>query len=330
MQRAEWDDQLAEKIRLEREEQQKDERVRKLYQQKMEAARSKALADVQDAWDKTFHEIFMNMVPTIVNMRQQDPAYAKATFKVGFGAKITEGHRKTLYHIMTAGMDDTESQNSVRRRLNAEHFAKNGGTNEYDTSVNEGALYTNSSLRSPLAAPRFTGVVPHVPLNPLRDCMVNCIQYGRGLDGLRPKEACELILEYLATRTQASFRGLKKRRVIQRAMRMWKNKEAAFKSIYYASWAKWALNRVAIRRYCWRPLREWNKISKGIKQKQHTYTVCFWPFYIWRRWATRKVIARKKAKLLKRIWPSYWKIRHFSAWRRWAVKEVRPTYTSEH
>ena len=293
----------------------------------MEAARSKALADVEQAWSTTFHEIFMDRVESIIGMRNQDPVYIKTTFKVrsskspsgvslirtkpllllasplvwlllrsskvGYGIRITEAHKKSLYHIMTAGMDDPEVQNSTRRRMNADYFAKCGGK------------------------------VLHVPLKPLRDCMVACIQYGRGLDGLRPKEACELILEFLATRTQACFRGLQKRRVIQKAMRMWKNKEAAFKSIYYSGWAKWALNRVALRRFCWRPLREWNKLFKGIKMKQYMYKTCYWPYYVWRRWTARKVTARKKAKLLKRIWHVYDKLRHFGAWRRLATSEMK-------
>jgi hypothetical protein len=45
---------------------------------------------------------------------------------------------------------------------------------------------------------------------------------SRGLDGLKIKEAVECILEYLTLRMQAAYRGLKKRRVIRRAMKMWK------------------------------------------------------------------------------------------------------------
>ena len=234
--RAEWDDMLAEKIRQEREKKIQDERVRKIYEQKMEAARSKAMAAVNEAWERSYREIYADSVAEVVALRMQDPAYAKAKYKVGWSVPICEAHRKSLYHIFTAGKDDAEFQTTTRRRMNAEHFARNGG------------------------------LTIHVPLGPVRQCMVNCIQYSRGLDGLKAKEACELILEYLATRLQATFRGLKKRRVSQRAMRMWKRKIAEVKSIFYSSWATWALNRVAIRRYCWRPLREWNKYFKSVNR----------------------------------------------------------------
>jgi hypothetical protein len=122
---------------------------------------------------------------------------------------------------------------------------------------------------------------------------------------------------------QAAYRGLKKRRVIRRAMKMWKDKEAAFKMVYFGSWAKWALTRTALRKFCWRPLREWNRWFKGVKRIQRTYVGCFWPFYVWRRWAVHKILARKKGKQLKRIWLSYEELRHFRAWGRYVKKEVK-------
>ncbi|GMH53787.1 hypothetical protein TrRE_jg84 [Triparma retinervis] len=291
--RAEWDEERAEKIRLEREEKQKDERQRKLYEQKMEAARAKAIMDVNDAWDQSYHEVFMNMIGHIVGLREQDPNYKKAKFKVGWGVKIGESHKKSLYHIFTAGLDPPEFQTTARRRINEQYFAKNHGR------------------------------CVHVPLNPIRLCMVNCIMNSRGLDGLKIKEAVECILEYLTLRMQAAYRGLKKRRVIRRAMKMWKDKEAAFKSVYFGSWAKWALTRTALRKFCWRPLREWNRWFKGVKRIQRTYVGCFWPFYVWRRWAVHKILARKKGKQLKRIWLSYEELRHFKAWGRYVKKEVK-------
>jgi len=298
--RAEWDKERAEKIRLEREEKQKDERQRKLYEQKMEAARAKAMMDVNEAWDKSYHEIFMNMVSSIIAVRQEDPNYKNTKFKVGYGVKIGESHKKSLYHILTAGMDPPDFQTASRRRLNEQYFAKNHGK------------------------------CLHVPMNPIRLCMVNCIMNSRGLDGLKIKEAVECILEYLTLRMQAAFRGLKKRRVIRRAMKMWKDREAAFKSIFFRSWAKWALHRVALRKYCWKPLREWNRWLKGVKRIQRTYVGCFWPFYIWRRWAVHRILARKKGKQLKRIWRSYGTLQHFGAWRRYAKKEMRDRKVANH
>jgi len=65
---------------------------------------------------------------------------------------------------------------------------------------------------------------------------------------------------------------------------------------------------VAVRRYCARKFRAWNKLARKIKAAQHVFTTCFWPYYVWRRWAAKRVKARNKAKLLKRVWHSYFKV----------------------
>ena len=291
--RALWDHELSEKIRITREAAAKDEKTRKIFEEQQEAIRAKALKEVNDAWAQSYHEIAMDMIQRIVKDRWEDPAYAKSKSKVGWSCKITEEHKKGMYYIMTAGLEAKDVQTSTCRRRMAEYLARNGG------------------------------VITHVPISPVRQCMVNCIIHGRGLDGLRPKETCELMLEYFATRTQAAFRGVKKRRVIQRALRMWKNKEAAFKSIYFSSWSKWALGLVALRRYCKRPLWEWSRHIKHMLAAQHTYTVAFWPFYTWKKWALFNVLARKKAKLLKRVWRVYFIKLHFGAWSRHAAEEFR-------
>ena len=147
------------------------------------------------------------------------------------------------------------------------------------------------------AVARNGGQVPHVYLNPIRACMVNCIRNARGMDGLRAKEATEVILEYLAVRTQAAFRGLKKRRVIRRAMAMWKGKERSLKSLMFTTWGTWALHLVAVRRHAARPFREWRRLTLKNKSVKAVFTACFWPLYVWRRWAAKRVTARKKGKV---------------------------------
>jgi hypothetical protein len=171
--RKQWDNELAEKIRVEREEAARDERTKKLFEQQQEAIRAKALADVDEAWSQSYHEVSMNLISGIVAIRESDPAYVKSKSKVGWGCSLTEAHKKAMFHIFTAGMDGEEVQTSLCRRRTADYLAKTGG------------------------------IILHVPLNPIRECMVACIQFGRGLDGLRPKETCELILEYERARERA-------------------------------------------------------------------------------------------------------------------------------
>jgi len=165
----------------------------------MEIAKSKALAEVNEAWERSYYEVSNNMVANIRAKRNEDPAYAKSNSKSGWGEKITEKTKRSLFHIFSAGMDAPDVQTSTRRKKISDAIARNNG------------------------------LVPHVYINPIRHCMVGCIQNARGMDGLRSKEATEVVLEYLATRTQAAFRGIKKRRVIQRAMKLWKGKERAHK-----------------------------------------------------------------------------------------------------
>jgi hypothetical protein len=288
-----WDNELSEKIRIAREDLLKDERSRKLYEQQAEAIKSKAIKEINDCWDQTYFEVSMDMIPKIVETRMSDPVYSKSKNNVGWGVPLTNSHKKNLFYIFTAGQDDPETQtNTCRRRLSS-HLAENGG------------------------------LVTHIPITPVRESMINCIQYSRGLDGLKSKEACELILEYLATRTQAAFRGVKKRRVIKKAIKMWKDKEMACKNIYFTSWMKWALGLVAMRRYCKRPLREWRKHISYVLNKQHVYTVCFWPFYTWKKYALFKVLAWKKGKLLKRVYNVYCVKRIFGAFKRYVREEYR-------
>ena len=289
--KAEWDEVRAKQIREEREKQMKDMKLKKQYEKQMEIAKSKAIAEVNDAWERSYFEVSNDLVEKIRNQRNEDPTYAASKFKSGWGERISEQQRRSLFHILSAGMEPPDVQTSTCRKKISDAIARNGG------------------------------LVPHVYINPIRECMVNCIQNARGMDGLRPKEATEVILEYLAVRTQAAFRGIKKRRGIQKAMKMWKGKERALKQLMFTTWGTWALHLVAVRRYCARPYREWRKLVRKIKNAQMVFTACFWPYYVWRRWAAKRVMARKKAKMLKRVYATYFVMKHFGAWKRYSLSE---------
>ena len=233
--------------------------------------RDSAIQILDDAWKQSYDEIEC-LTDTIKKRKKSQEKmiqFAAPVLKAGWGEIFCSEHKKSLFKIMVAGRYGAEIPTSTVWRLVEEKFEK-----------------MHSSL----------GSMYHIPIHNAYNCMINCVAYGRGLGGLLPKEAVEVLLEYLAMRCQAVFRGLRHRKTMYRAMKMWKDREFSLQKRLFVGWKTLVTTKNVFLTHCKWTFARWKRRSKLYKNKKMLFRVMFWPWFVWKRYAFNKVFVRCKLK----------------------------------
>lgn len=157
----------------------------------------------------------------------------------------------------------------------------------------------------------------------VRQCLFNCAREGMGFGGLSAKEIVETTYVHCGERIQAAWRGQRLARKFAKAKALWLRLDQDLMRRVLSPWAKMALRSASIRRLCHRKVVVWRRWAKTESIRNVLYRTCFWPFHIWRRDASSRIRARRKAHLLMVLWHSCVKIRIMRAWRRIATKRAR-------
>ena len=144
---------------------------------------------------------------------------------------------------------------------------------------------------------------------------------GQGFDGYAYKDVVMYLQAYASVRMQAALRGFRRRWRFRAARRRWMNKEAIISNQYFHVWRRAARHDLDNRNYLWRKLKAWNFYAKRVIRLRNLFRACFWPFYVWRRWACGRSVAKEKAKfLVTRVMPTLLTLTTFRAWKKYALK----------
>ena len=94
-----------------------------------------------------------------------------------------------------------------------------------------------------------------------------------------------------------------------------------FKRLAFFNWAEYTSMKNHLRSECWRKIKAWYFYTyKVAKKRREFFRCCFWPYFVWRRWAVQYRTAREKAKfLITRVLPTYNTMHIFRAWQKYAA-----------
>lgn len=307
---SEWDRYLKQEKSRKIEENELNIKRKIEYEDRMKEARVNATLKLNQAWSDSYDELMLsdgNLVKIILQREEKEKEMvqlAPKKLKAGWGEPLTETIKRALYHIMIAGTYVPEVPTSVVWKKVKQSYSDISNNN-----VSSG------------------GKIVHIPIINARACMINCVAYGRGLGGLLAKEAVEVLLEYLAIRCQAAFRGSKKRKRMFRAIRMWKDKEYNLQKSAFTSWSKETRRNVDLQICCRPVFYSWKRKTKINIRKRDYFTRVFWPFYVWRRHVTlssaKGRLLRGKLYILRHTWRLLRLLQTFRSWRETAIASVK-------
>lgn len=153
--------------------------------------------------------------------------------------------------------------------------------------------------------------------------LLETVSYGKGLNGLAYRDVVEMLQAYCATRIQGIVRGFLKRWRFQAARRKWRILFLEHKRKNFMAWATLTRHNFDTRRFCWRRLTKWRYYTRRLKVKRELFRLCYWPFFVWRRWSTRCAVAKEKSKfLVSRVMPTILEMKIFRAWKTWSQGEL--------
>eukprot|EP01039_Chlorochromonas_danica_P007135 gene7135-7888_t len=133
------------------------------------------------------------------------------------------------------------------------------------------------------------------------------------------------VLHFIATsKISAYFRGYRKRWRYSVARLKWRRIFRGLRVKYFRAWASIVIQRQILRRYCFRKVVAWFHYTQRMKERREVFRLCFWPFFVWRKFSNASATAREKAKFLTtRVLPTLATIQVFNAWKSYSMKEVR-------
>lgn len=276
-----------------------DLKLKQDYETQMKMKRETAQEKLKEAWVQSLDESLNGKISlTILNRREAEKKmkrFSTPVLKAGWGESFSAEHKKSLYYIMVSGTYGPEVPTSI-----VWHEVEK----KYD------------------AARMSCGSMYHIPINQARLSMMNCVAYGRGLGGLLPKEAVEIFLEYLAMRCQAVFRGLKKRKRMYRAMKMWKERDFMLQKRVFSSWRCFVLKYLQFHTNCRWTFSRWKRRNRLNRNKKLYFQTVFWPWFTWKRSASVARFKRNKLNRMCNLWRACLLSRVLNTWNHLTRKRI--------
>lgn len=166
---------------------------------------------------------------------------------------------------------------------------------------------------------RLTGSAPRAPT--VISLLWTTAALGQGFEGHAYKDIVTYLQQYAAIRAQAALRGFRQRWRYRAARRRWLDKEAVIATRYFKIWCHVSRHDLDNRQHLWRKIKAWRFYTKRVCRLRYIFRVCHWPFFVWRRWACGRAVAKEKAKfLVTRVMPTLLEMTVFRAWKKFAMK----------
>jgi hypothetical protein len=73
--------------------------------------------------------------------------------------------------------------------------------------------------------------------------------------------------------------------------------------------------------------KKWFFFSQCQKKKNFFFQICFWKFYIWKKFLQKKIFAKGKAKFLKKIYQTFLKLHFLKHWQKKWFKQKKNIQT---
>jgi hypothetical protein len=148
------------------------------------------------------------------------------------------------------------------------------------------------------------------------------VSFGKGLIGVAFRDVVQYLQAYAAVRLQAFYRGHKKCWRYMAARLKWIKKNIVVIKYVFKIWFKKIRDQMETRKVCRRKIIAWRFYMKSAKKRRNLFRLCFWPFYVWRKYVSKKAVGKEKAKfLVLRVIPTVLTMTVFRAWKVYAHQE---------
>jgi hypothetical protein len=156
------------------------------------------------------------------------------------------------------------------------------------------------------------------------DNIKDCVAHGKGLNGCSAMDVVLMLQAYASIRIQGTVRSFQKRWKYNIARLKWRIKYALYKKIFFKEWGNLARRNIDTRLFCWRKILVWNRYTKLAKIRRELFCICYWPYYVWRRYICARRTASEKARFLTgRVMPTLLTLQVFRGWKKYSAKETR-------
>ena len=132
----------------------------------------------------------------------------------------------------------------------------------------------------------------------------------QSLDEVRHLSACVV---------QSVMRGVlsRKRERIRKAMALCLRHEYAMLRTVVKTWGAHTSRLWLLRSNCSRPLHQWRRYCRRLREHRFIFRCTFWPFYIWRKYSGGEVYIKHKVRNLVEIFHTSIVLRSFRKWHKW-------------
>jgi hypothetical protein len=160
-------------------------------------------------------------------------------------------------------------------------------------------------------------------------CLREMVALGKTFPGFSYRDAVEVMQYIAATKLAAFLRCQFKRWRYFAARRKWTAKFLAIKRTYYGVWSEFTSYFITLRRCCLRKIVAWRYYTKRAQERRELFRICFWPFYVWRKYSSKEATAKEKTRfLVGRVMPTVLLMKVFRAWKTDSMFEARCTKLS--
>ncbi|GLE02355.1 hypothetical protein PINS_up011193 [Pythium insidiosum] len=178
----------------------------------------------------------------------------------------------------------------------------------------------NASEESPSPSPSTenaaeAAVVPErLSVPQVRSALLQKFARNGHLDSVEVGAAAYVFHDLAIDVVKQSIRALWARR----ATDLWPERQLIFqfrlrKSVFLA-WRRFTRHAETLRTHVLRKFVAWAWHTRQRVAYYAFFRACFWPFYTWKRELQRMILARGKAKFLRRLVDTYVQLRHLRAW----------------
>jgi hypothetical protein len=103
----------------------------------------------------------------------------------------------------------------------------------------------------------------------------------------------------------------------------WLKKNTTIIGYVFKIWLKKISDQLEVRRTCRRKMIAWRWHVISVKRRRNLFRLCFWPFFVWRRYVSKRAVGKEKAKfLVLRVLPTVLTMTVFRAWKVYAHHEA--------
>lgn len=155
------------------------------------------------------------------------------------------------------------------------------------------------------------------------ELMREAVSHCKGLNGHSYRDVVEMMQAYSIIRIQSVFRGYRKGKRYSVARRKWNRIFKQIKMIHFGAWGSLTQYYVDIKRYNFRAIAAWRFYTKRAQRRREIFRICFWPYYVWRRWAVASATAKEKARFLtSRVMPTLHQMEVFRGWKTFIQRKL--------